>query len=126
MQEPRITEDTFVGLAMKYYDNPQCVNVEEFVDDLKRFMYLNKLFQRYSEKGILRERLVINHIVVLCNLFGVIAVDFMFFKIDPRYHQLLCTFLIFLNRMPESLPEQDIYVSDIEIQADILNYLEQL
>ena len=105
-----LTEDNFVLYAMKFYDNPGCKGLTEFQDDLKKFSYLKRLFKKYRVGSGLKERLIINHIVVLYNLFGVpAATDMLFFKIDQKHWPQLKSFLIFLNLMP---------VDNLMIQAD--------
>jgi hypothetical protein len=96
-----LTNDTFVQHAMKYYDNIQCCTLEEFEDDLKRFLYLKKLFSKYHNSNVLRERLILNHLIVLYNVFSNYATEFLFFKIDKEYWNYLATFLVFLNRLPD-------------------------
>lgn len=126
MIETKITEDTFILLAMHNYDNLQCVSLSEFEEDLKRFSYLKKLFARYKENNDLKERLILNHIIVLFNLFGIITVDFLFFKIDRQYWNSLATFLIYLGRMPESLPEFGLTIHNIEIDQYVLDQLRKI
>ena len=91
--------------AIKHYDNPQAVGEKEFYDDMKRFKYLKRLFRKYeTSKGKeLKERLVINHIIILANVFGVdAATTLLFFKIERNHWPLLKTFLIYLGYMPEN------------------------
>lgn len=126
MIEPRITESNFLLIAMHNYDNSQCVNIAEFEEDLKRFGYLKKLFGRYKEGGELKERLIINHLTVLFNLFGVVTVDLLFFRIDRQYWDTLATFLVYLERMPEQLPEFGVKLSDINLDMDIVAKLKDL
>jgi hypothetical protein len=96
-----LTEDNFVLFAMKYYDNPHCKGLNEFNDDLKRFRYLKRLFRKYRVGSGLKERLIVNHIIVIYNLFGVeAATKMLFFKIDEKYWPQLKSFLLFLNFMP--------------------------
>tara|TARA_Y100001972_G_scaffold72056_1_gene87542 strand:- start:125 stop:454 length:330 start_codon:yes stop_codon:yes gene_type:complete len=86
--------------AIKHYDNPQAVGEKEFYDDMKRFKYLKRLFKKYSKTGILKERLIMNHIIVLQNVFGPEPVKvLLFYKINQEYWSLLKTFLVFLNYM---------------------------
>jgi len=66
-----LDNSNFLLYAAKHYDNPQCFDTKEFYDDLKRFKYLKRLFNRYKETGDLKERLIINHLQVIYNLFGV-------------------------------------------------------
>lgn len=96
-----LTEDNFILFAMKHYDNPSCKGLNEFQDDLKKFRYLKRLFRKYRPGSGLKERLIINHIVVLYNLFGVYAATKMlFFKIDKKHWPQLKAFLLYLNLMP--------------------------
>ena len=89
--------------AIKHYDNPQAVGEKEFYDDMKRFKYLKRLFKKHSTTGILKERLIMNHIIVLQNVFGPEAVKvLLFFKIGQGHWSVLKTFLLFLNYMTVS------------------------
>lgn len=85
---------------MHHYDNIQCHSIEEFEEDLRKFLYLKKLFSRYKNNGELRERLILNHIIVLYNIFGDAATEMLFLKLK-EYPSELVTFLIYLNRIPE-------------------------
>ena len=88
--------------AMKHYDNPSCVDEAEFLDDLKRFRYLKRLFRKYDTSGELKMRLIINHIIILSNVFGVDATTtLLFFKIEKNHWSVLKTFLVYLHFMPE-------------------------
>lgn len=96
-----LTEENFTLFAMKHYDNPHCRGVNEFNDDLKKFKYLKRLFRKYKAGGGLKERLILNHIIVIYNLFGVDAAsNMLFFKIDKKYWPQLKSFLMYLNVMP--------------------------
>lgn len=111
----KLTADNFILYAMNHYDNPQCHSVEEFEEDLKRFLYLKKLFARYKEKGELRERLILNHIIVLYNLFGDALTPMLFHKIDEDDWELLKPFLICIGRMTEE--ESNIGLDSSVVQA---------
>jgi hypothetical protein len=94
----KITPANWQMFAMKHYDNPQADGEEEFQDDLKRFKYLKRLLKKYHEGGDLKERLILNHIIVLSNVFGIEgAVTLLLFKIEPEYWSELKTFLLYLN-----------------------------
>lgn len=96
-----LTEENFLLYAIKHYDNPACKGMTEFQDDLKRFRYIKRLFRKYTAGGGLKERLILNHLVVLYNLFGIEATtQMLFYKIEKRYWSQLKTFLVFLNLMP--------------------------
>ena len=96
-----LNDDNFLLIAMHNYDNTQCHKLQEFEEDLKRFQYLRKLLKRYKKDGELRERLILNHITILFNLFGAAAYDMLFFKIEKDYWPSLVTFLLYLNRISE-------------------------
>lgn len=125
MQE-LITKDNFIQYCMNHYDNPQCQTIQEFEDDLNRLLYLQKLFLRYRENGELKERLILNHLIVLFNLFNDYAINILFFKVDKQYWNILITFLIFLNRMPDTLPQYSIITSDYMLNETIINTLRKI
>lgn len=103
----KITPANWLMFAMHNYDNPQCESEEEFLDDVKRFKYLKRLFKKYQETGELKERLILNHIIVLSNVFGIEASGILlFFKIDKDYWPALKTFMIYLHMIPETEMQQ--------------------
>ena len=108
----KIDESNFILFAAKYYDNPQCMDEAEFFDDLKRFKYLKRLFNKYKEGGELKERLVLNHLIVLYNLFNDGATRMLFFKLR-NYTDILKPFLLLLDRLPEE-------VHGIGIMGDVI------
>ena len=88
--------------AIKNYSNPQCEGENEFYDDMKRFKYIKRLLKKYKTTGVLKERLLLNHIIVLRNLFGAEAcVTLLLFKTQKEYLEILKSFLIFLNMIRE-------------------------
>jgi hypothetical protein len=98
-----LTESTFILYAAKFYENRGCFDEVEFYDDLKRFKYIKRLFNRYKESGKLKERLILNHIIVLYNVFGPhAATKMLFFKFE-EYYSVLKPFLVLLNFLPISL-----------------------
>lgn len=111
---------------MHHYDNSQCYSIDEFNDDLKRFLYLKKLFARYKNELDLKENLILNHLVVIYNIFGEEATNMLFFKIDKEYWDTLTTFLVFINRMPEELPQYNIKLSEIQLDEFIINVLRNI
>ena len=99
----KLTPDNIMMFAMKHYDNPSCVDNKEFLDDMKRFKYLKRLFRKYDTSKVLKIRLILNHIIVLANVFGVDASStLLFFKIEKKHWSTLKTFLVYLNYMPEN------------------------
>ena len=97
-----LTHETIDIFALKHYDN-RGASKEEFEDDMKRFKYLKRLFRKYDTSEELKVRLIINHIIVLSNVFGVDATTTLpFFKIEQKHWSLLKTFLVYLHFMPEN------------------------
>ena len=97
-----ITTENVMMFAIKHYDNPQCEGEKEFHDDMKRFKYIKRLFKKYTLSGKLKERLLLNHIIILRNLFGTEAcVTLLLFKTQKEYLSILKSFLIFLNMITE-------------------------
>ena len=121
-----LTEDNFLQYAMHHYDNSQCYSLEEFNDDLKRFLYLKKLFNRYKNECDLKENLILNHLIVIYNIFGDEATNMLFFKIEKEYWDTLVTFLVFLNRMPEELPQYKLKLSYVKLDEYIIQILRKI
>lgn len=98
-----LNEDNFVLFAMNNYNNKQCTSTEEFYDDLSRFKYIKRLLSRYEQDGILQERLLINHIVILNNVFGIkAAVKMLWYKIEEKHWCVIKPILIYLNFITDS------------------------
>lgn len=109
MDVHKINDDNFLMYAMKHYDNPQCKNIEEFHEDMNRIKYLKRLFRKYKTSGVLRERLILNHLIIFTNVFGIEAASrLLFSRIEEDLHIYLKTFLIYLNSLPENIPEADL------------------
>lgn len=126
----KLDETNFVIYAAKHYDNPQCFDTLEFYEDLARFKYIKRLFNRYEETGELKERLVINHLTILYNVFGVAATRLLFFKLDGYYH-MLKPFVILLGQMPDSIhgigiENKTIRSSDISMDLNIVEILRKI
>ena len=113
-----LNDDTFMMYAMKSYDSPKCI-MSEFEEDLKRIKYVKRLIKRYKTTGELKERLILNHIIILSNVFGTRnAVRMLFYRIDEEDHSILKTFLLFLDYMPDvvaGIKGKNIYSGDIKI-----------
>ena len=116
-----LTPENINMFAMKHYDNPSCVDEQEFLDEMKRFKYLKRLFRKYDTSKDLKMRLIINHIIVLANVFGVdAATTLLFFKIEKSHWPILKAFLIFLRYMPEN------DLVDIQINHEVMGKLGQI
>jgi len=114
-----LTESTFLLYAMKNYDNPQCTEMSEFEEDIKRFQYLRKLFSRYRQDSELKERLILNHLIVIFNVFGPGATNMLFMRLH-EYHEYLKPFVEYLNFMPEVLVYDDMMINSDSIVGDEL------
>jgi len=125
-----LNEDNFLIYAIKHYDNPSCKGIDEFNDDLKRFKYIKRLLRKYRHSKTIKERLILNHLIVIYNLFGAEAsTKMLFFKIEQDYWPQLKTFLVFLNYMPiKILVSKGIEINDSDIPLDevILKKLRQI
>jgi hypothetical protein len=98
----KITADNIIMFAIKHYDNPQCEGEREFYDDMKRFKYIKRLLRKHKDAGVLKERLLLNHIIILNNLFGTEAcVTLLLLKIQKEYWETLKSFLLYLNIIRE-------------------------
>ncbi len=113
-----LNDNNFMIFAMKCYDSPNCI-MSEFEEDLKRIKYIKRLIKRYKTTGELKERLILNHIIILSNVFGTRnAVRMLFFKLDEQDYQILKTFLIFLDYMPNyitGIRGKDIWTRNISV-----------
>lgn len=126
-----LNEDNFVLYAASNYDNPGCPDTAEFYEDLKRFKYLKKLFKRYTDSGELKERLILNHIIILYNMFGPVATTRMLFLKLDGFHKYLKPFVVMLNYMPDKIPaigeaSRHIISSDIPLDQEIVGRLRKI
>ena len=124
-----LNDDNIIMYAMKAYNSPHCI-LSEFESDLKRTKYLKRLFRRYKITKTLKERLILNHLILLYNVFGVEpATRILFFKIDESDYDVLKTFLIYLNYMPEKVKGirgRDYNSSDILIDMNVADILRRI
>ena len=114
-------DENFLIYAAKHYDRPHIIQ-SEFEDDLKRIKYVKRLLRKYRQTGDCKERLILNHIIILSNVFGVDAtVNMLFFKTDAEDYPVLKTFLLFLQFMPDNLSVSfdKYYVIQKDITVDI-------
>jgi len=124
-----LNEENFMMYAMKSYTSPHCV-MSEFEGDIKRTKYLKRLFRRYKVTKTLKERLILNHIILLNNVFGPeVTSRILFYRIDERDYDILKTFLIYLNLLPEiilGINGKNIKTSDIPIDMNIAEILRKI
>ena len=121
-----LNDENFMIFAIKAYNKPNCV-MGEFYEDLKRIKYVKRLFIKYHKNKEIKERLVINHLIVIYNVFGAnSATRILFYKVDEKYHTILKTFLIFLNYMPKiimGIRGKNIRSSDIPVDLKLADVL---
>ena len=124
-----LNSDNFLLYAIKAYDRPNCI-MSEFEEDIKRFDYLKRLIYRYREYNDLKERLIINHIIILSNVFGPeCAVRMLFYRLDESSYPILKTILLFLNIMPNvihGVNGKHIYSSDISLDNHLVTVLRNI
>ena len=122
-----LNDDNFLVYAIKHYYNPGSMGMSDLEDDLKRFKYLKRLFNRYQTAGEINERLILNHLVVLYNVFGSATTDMLFFKLEKKYWSDLKTYLVYLHRMPlETVVSPGIKETDIPLNQELITILRKL
>ena len=120
MRFDELNEDNFLLFAIKNYDNPQCVTKDDFYEDLKRFKYIKRLFKRYLKTGVLKTHLLLNHIIVVYNIFGDAGTPLLFYKIESDYWSPLKSFMVYLNRITDD------EIPTIDMDQDCLEELKRI
>jgi hypothetical protein len=115
-----LNEDNFLLFAIKHYENPQAVTKEDFDRDLNHFKYIKRLLKRYKNTGQLKTHLLLNHFIILYNIFGEATTAMLFFKIESELWSAMKSFIIFLGRFPE-YPKSGIH--DIQVDMNCLTEL---
>ena len=123
-----LNEKNFLLYAMKEYNNPQCTEIEEFNDDLKKIKYIKRLLNQYISEGVLKERLILNHIIIFYNVFPpAAATRILFFKIEEKFWSILKPFLFYLKLMPEdkieSIMGREIRTNEILMDQGVIDSL---
>ena len=101
MKFDELNENNYLLFAIKFYNNPQSVTMEDFQSDLKRIRYVKRLLKKYKNGGELKTHLILNHLIILFNVFDDAAVPLLFYNLEEDLWPLIKSFLIFLNRLPE-------------------------
>ena len=126
MRFNELTNENYLMFALLHYDNPHCIDIKEYFEDVRKLKYIKRLFNRYKEDGVMKERLILNHLISFYNVFDNKAASrLLFFRVGVEYHSLLKTFLIYLNRMPEQVNET-LFSSDIQLDEKIIEILRDL
>lgn len=123
MKFDELNEENYIMFAIKHYENPQAVTQEDFFEDMKRFKWIKRLLNKYKNTGDLNIHLIINHFIVLYNIFGEATTPLLFFKIDKSLWSVLKTFIVYLGRIPE-YPKTAL--NDIPIDEKCFNILKSL
>ena len=99
-----LNNENFEIFAARHYQNPACLEAQDFYDDVAKFKYVVRLLRRYRDTGRIQERLVLNHIITIYNVFSIqAATRMLFYKVDTNLWAALKTFLVYLNYLPETM-----------------------
>jgi len=125
-----LNEKNYLHFAMKFYDNRQCTSIEEFNEDLNKIKYVKRLFNRFLETGELRTNLILNHLIVIYNVFeNEAATRMLFFRVEKKFYSILKPFLIFLNRLPDKvkgIDGEDIQTNHIPLNETTIKELRKI
>ena len=115
-----LTSENFLLFAIKHYENPQAVTKEDFEKDLNHFKYIKRLLKRYRNTGELKAHLLLNHFIILYNIFGEGTTAMLFYKIEEEMWDIMKTFVVFLDKLPE-YPK--CFIHDINVDQYCLSEL---
>jgi len=118
-----LNEENFLLFAIKHYENPQAVTRDDFDKDLSRFRYIKRLLKRYKSTGELKVHLLINHFIILYNIFGEATTPMLFYKIDKNLWSVVKTFVVFLDKLPD-YPKT--YIHEVEMDQNCLEALDRI
>ena len=121
MRFDELNEKNHLMFAIKYYENPHSVTIDDFMEDMKKFKYLKRLLKRYIKTGVLRTNLILNHLIVLFNVFGEGTFPLLMYKLEREYWSVLKTFVIYLNRYKEGGS-----IDSVPIDDDVKRELDSL
>ena len=123
MRFDELNEENYIIFAIKHYENPQAITQEDFFEDMKRFKWIKRLLNKYKNTGELNIHLIINHFMVLYNVFGEAATPLLFYKLNKELWSILKTFVLYLGRLPE-YPKTSIH--DIPVDIECLKILKSI
>ncbi len=121
MRFDELNEENYIIFAIKHYENPQAITQDDFFEDMKRFKWIKRLLNKYKNTGELNVHLVVNHFMLLYNVFGEATTPLLFYKINKELWGVLKTFVLYLGRLPE-YPKTTIHDIPVDIKClKILN-----
>ena len=127
MQFNDLTNGNYLMYALLHYDNPHCVDIKEFFEDVRRLKYIKRLFNRVKEDNVLKERLILNHLIAFYNVFtNEAATRLLFFRAGEEYYSILKTFLVYLNKMPQyigNVDKTELFSDDIPLDEKVIEIL---
>lgn len=123
MKFNELNDENYIIFAIKNYENHESSTIEDFEEDMKKFKWVKRLLKRYKTTGELNSHLLINHFIILYNIFGDAATPLLFYKIDKEFWVIVKTFLIYLKRFPD-YPKTSLH--DLPIDQECLNQLNQV
>ena len=118
-----LNSDNFLLFAIKHYENPQAVTKEDFEKDLNHFKYIKRLLKRYKNTGELKTHLLLNHFIILYNIFGEATTPMLFFKIEKDLWESMKTFIVFLDKLPEY---RRCYIHEVKVDENCLSELKKV
>lgn len=118
-----LNEENFLLFAIKHYQNPQAVTKDDFDRDLNHFKYIKRLLKKYRNTGELKTHLLLNHFIVLYNIFGDATTPMLFYKIEKDLWSVMKTFVLFLNRLPET---PRCFIHDVQVDLNCMSQLNQI
>jgi len=123
MRFDELNEDNYLIFAIKFYNNPQALTMDDFESDLKRIRYIKRLLKKYKNTGELKIHLILNHLIILFNVFDDATVPLLFYNLDQELWPSIKSFLVFLNRLPE-YPKT--LINDIKVDTFCLSKLQEI
>jgi len=123
MRFDELNESNYIMFAMKHYENPQAVTQEDFYDDMKRFKWIKRLLNKYKNTKEMNVPLLLNHFIILYNIFGDAATPLLFYRIDSELWNILKTFIVYLDRLP---PYPISQIHNIQIDSNCMDILDNL
>jgi len=118
-----LNEDNYVLFAIKHYDNPQAATKEDFFEDMRRFKYIKRLLKKYHKGTEVKLNLLLNHIIIIYNVFGDAAPLLLFYKMERDYWSDIKAIMVFLNKYPELETSS---LKEIAVNECILEELKQI